>query len=113
LLRRQKVSSDEISVYLELDKYDITNEVTIIVFLWIIFLLIGVFVLGFTNPEAPLEDTFFEICSAQGNVGMSLGITNISMSPIAKIMMIINMYVGRLEIIPVIMMLSAIFRKYI
>jgi len=95
------------------ERLDITNEVTIIVFLWIIFLLIGVFVLGFTNPEAPLEDTFFEICSAQGNVGMSLGITNISMSPIAKIMMIINMYVGRLEIIPVIMMLSAIFRKYI
>jgi len=35
------------------------------------------------------------------------------MCPIAKIMMIINMYIGRLEIIPVIMMLSAIFRKYI
>ena len=56
---------------------------------------------------------FLKYVSAQGNVGMSLGITNIAMSPIAKIMMIINMYIGRLEIIPVIMMLSAIFRKYI
>jgi len=95
------------------ERYDITNEVTIIIFLWIIFLLLGVFVLGFTNPDAPLENSFFEICSAQGNVGMSLGITSISMSPIAKCMMILNMYIGRLEIIPVIMMVSAIFRKYV
>ncbi len=94
------------------EQLDITNEVTIIVFLWIIFLLIGVFVLGFTHPEFALEDIFFEICSAQGNAGMSLGITNIAMGSIAKMMMILNMYIGRLEIIPVIMMFSAIFRRY-
>ncbi|MBN1861836.1 MAG: TrkH family potassium uptake protein [Candidatus Thermoplasmatota archaeon] len=95
------------------DQLDITNEVTIIIFLWMISLIIGVFILGFTIPGQPLENIFFEICSAQGNIGMSLGITSISMSPIAKIMMIINMYIGRLEIIPVIMMFSTIFRKYV
>lgn len=95
------------------DQLDITNEVTIIIFLWMISLIIGVFVLDLTVQGQPLENIFFEVCSAQGNIGMSLGITNVSMSPIAKIMMIINMYIGRLEIIPVIMMFSTIFRRYI
>ncbi|MEA3457608.1 MAG: TrkH family potassium uptake protein [Candidatus Thermoplasmatota archaeon] len=94
------------------DQLDVTNEATIIIFLWVLCLIIGAFVLGFTNPSSPLENTFFEVCSAQGNVGMSLGITNISMNPIAKGMMIINMYIGRLEIIPVIMMIAAIFRRH-
>jgi len=96
----------------EKEQLDIMNEVTIITFLWLIFLIIGVFVLGFTSSSSPLENTFFEVCSAQGNVGMSLGITNITMSPIAKIMLIINMYIGRLEIIPIIMMIAAIFRRH-
>jgi len=46
-------------------------------------------------------DSFFEVASAQGTVGLSVGITRPSMHILAKILFIFNMWVGRLEIIPV------------
>lgn len=41
--------------------------------------------------------------SAQGNVGPSTGITGLSMHPLAEAMRIMKMWVGRLEIILVLM----------
>jgi trk system potassium uptake protein TrkH len=91
-------------------RLDIVNEAAIIAFLWMICLVIGVFVLEATSSYS-LIDNFFEVCSAQGNTGLSMGITQAGMNPIAKFMLIINMYIGRLEIIPVLMMIASIFRK--
>ena len=51
-------------------------------------------------------DSFFEVASAQGTVGLSVGITRPSMHILAKILFIFNMWVGRLEIIPVLILLS-------
>ncbi|MBN2604173.1 MAG: TrkH family potassium uptake protein [Candidatus Thermoplasmatota archaeon] len=92
------------------EKRDIVNEAAIISFLWMICLAASVFVIMAVTSYS-LQDIFFETCSAQGNVGLSVGITNVSMNPIAKSMFIINMYIGRLEIIPVVMMIAAIFRR--
>ena len=92
------------------EKNDIVNEAAIISFLWIICLAITVFILMAITSYS-LQDIFFETCSAQGNVGLSVGITNVAMDPLAKLMFIINMYIGRLEIIPVVMMIAAIFRR--
>ncbi|RLF27013.1 MAG: TrkH family potassium uptake protein, partial [Thermoplasmata archaeon] len=50
-----------------------------------------------------------EVCSAQGNVGLSTGITSIDMPTSAKIMLIFNMWVGRLEIIPIIVLIKSMF----
>ena len=58
-----------------------------------------------------LGDAIFEVCSAQGNVGLSVGITSINMSPIAKIMLIFNMWIGRLEIIPVVVLIKSIISR--
>jgi trk system potassium uptake protein len=92
------------------EKNDIVNEAAIISFLWVICLSITVFIL-MTITSYSLQDILFETCSAQGNVGLSVGITNVAMDPLVKLMFIINMYIGRLEIIPVVMMIAAIFRK--
>lgn len=51
-------------------------------------------------------DSFFEVASAQGTVGLSVGITRPSMHFLGKILFIFNMWVGRLEIIPVLILLS-------
>jgi trk system potassium uptake protein TrkH len=88
---------------------DLINEAAIISFMWIILLSIGVLLLANIYPSETLGTVFFEVCSAQGNVGLSTGITSISMSPVAKVMLIINMWVGRLEIIPIIVL----FRSFI
>lgn len=92
------------------EKSNIVNEAAIISFLWVICLIITVFLFMELTPYS-LQDIFFEVCSAQGNVGLSVGITNVAMDPVTKFILIVNMYIGRLEIIPVIMMIAAIFRR--
>lgn len=87
------------------------NEAAVISFLWMAFLFIGVVSFSIIMPHHDLIDIIFEICSAQGNVGLSSGITNIAMPSAAKIVMIFNMWIGRLEIIPVIVLIRAILGK--
>lgn len=79
------------------------NEAAIMSFMWMILLFVGIIVLLLTT-SGTLDNVIFEVCSAQGNVGLSTGITSAGMSPVAKIMLIINMWVGRLEIIPILVL---------
>ena len=93
------------------DRYNVIDEAATVSFLWAICLVIGIFVLMWTTSGYTTEDIIFEVCAAQGNAGLSTGITNIAMNPIAKTMLVIGMYIGRLEIIPIIAMFLAFFRK--
>ncbi|MEA2055657.1 MAG: potassium transporter TrkG, partial [Candidatus Thermoplasmatota archaeon] len=88
---------------------DLINEAAIISFMWIVLLSIGVLVIATLFPEKTLGTIIFEVCSAQGNVGLTAGITTMNMSPIAKIMLIMNMWVGRLEIIPIVVLIKSMF----
>lgn len=88
------------------DAMDLINEAAIISFMWVILLFAGV-VIVMQTTGANLSNSMFEVCSAQGNVGLSTGITNIGMEPIPKTMLIINMWVGRLEIIPIIVLIRS------
>jgi trk system potassium uptake protein TrkH len=85
------------------------TEASILSFLWLILLFIGIMVILYTT-NASLENSIFEVCSAQGNVGLSSGITSDSMDPLAKIMLIINMWIGRLEIIPILVFFRALIK---
>ena len=81
-------------------------------FLYFFFILISWLVLmqyGYSGI-----DSFFEVASAQGNVGLSLGIISPNMPDIAEILLIFNMWIGRLEIIPVLVLFKGlldIFRR--
>lgn len=58
--------------------------------------------------------SLFTAMSLQGNNGLELGIISHTMSPILKIMSMLNMWTGRLEIYPVLILLRAgfeIFRR--
>jgi trk system potassium uptake protein TrkH len=56
-------------------------------------------------------DSFFEVASAQGNVGLTVGITRPAMEPAAKVVFIAVMLVGRLEILPYVALAGFWFRK--
>jgi len=90
------------------DAMDLINEAAIISFIWVILLFIGLMIILQTSHQT-LSNSFFEVCSAQGNVGLSTGITHIGMSPIGKSMLIFNMWIGRLEIIPIIVLVKSMF----
>lgn len=78
------------------------SEAALISLLWIVLLVAGSFVLvNVSGPTFSYPDALFEVASAQGNVGLSSGITGPTMHPIAETMFLFNMWIGRLEIIPV------------
>jgi len=88
----------------------ISSEANLVIILWILFLFLGVGVLSHVvATQYTLSEIVFEVASAQGNVGLSTGITNAGLSCVGKVMLILNMWIGRLEIIPVLM----VFRSFI
>jgi trk system potassium uptake protein TrkH len=89
------------------------EEAAIIAFLWVVTLGIGLVVLLLTVPASfTLENVVFEVASAQGNVGLSTGITGPGMPTIPKLMLVFNRWIGRLEIIPVLVLLRALFTRF-
>ncbi|GAB6861989.1 TrkH family potassium uptake protein [Haloplanus litoreus] len=89
-------------------------EAAIIVVLWSTFLVVGTFLLLLILPSAEysLANVVFEVASAQGNVGLSSGITGPESLPtLGKITFLFHMWIGRLEIIPVLVMLRTIFKR--
>jgi trk system potassium uptake protein TrkH len=86
------------------------EDASLIMFLWLILLGVGIVVLLHTVPaHFTLSDVVFEVASAQGNVGLSVGITAPTMSLASKLALCFNMWVGRLEIIPVLMLVRSLF----
>jgi len=92
------------------------EEAAIISFLWVVFLSISTIVLLISVPTGPgeftLENIIFEVTSAQGNVGLSSGITGAGMPTPAKTIFLFNMWIGRLEIIPVLVLLRGLFKSF-
>jgi trk system potassium uptake protein TrkH len=78
--------------------------------IYILFVFIStVATLFFMSPDYSLADAIFESASAQGTVGLSTGITDPSMSPILESIYIIQMWAGRIEIIPVLVLIRVLF----
>lgn len=77
------------------------SEAAIVSFLWVMLLAASSLVLVNVTPGFTYADVLFEVASAQGNVGLSTGITGPTMSPLGEVMFVFNMWIGRLEIIPV------------
>lgn len=75
--------------------------------LYLIFILISWIVFCYYGYKP--FDSLFEIISAQGNVGLSLGIIGHDLEPSLKLLTTFNMWIGRLEIIPVIVLLRSFF----
>lgn len=86
------------------------SEAAIVSMLWILLLIAGSFLMVNLAPaEFSYADALFEVASAQGNVGLSTGIVGPWMDARLETMLLFNMWVGRLEIIPVL----ALFRSVI
>jgi trk system potassium uptake protein TrkH len=79
-------------------------------FIYLIFVLVSTLITYYLMGSGySLKDALFESASAQGTVGLSCGITNPGMSPFLEILYIIQMWAGRLEIIPVLVLFRTIF----
>lgn len=75
-------------------------------FLYLVFICISWLVLMQYGYEG--IDSLFEVASAQGNVGLSMGITSSTMPDMAEIFFIFNMWIGRIEILPALILFKAL-----
>jgi len=89
------------------------SEAGALFFLWMCFLVAGAFVLAQFYPPGQFTfvDFLFEVASGQGNVGLSVGITHPQMPTLAKLLLAFHLWLGRLEIIPLLILLRAVFRR--
>jgi trk system potassium uptake protein TrkH len=76
------------------------GEAAIVTILWVILLIASSLVMV-NATGASYASALFEVASAQGNVGLSVGITGPDMPAVTEAMFLLNMWIGRLEIIPV------------
>ena len=83
------------------------QDVAVYVILYLILLVGGAMVFMYGGAEA--VNSLFEVASAQGNVGLSVGLTGPNMPLVEKITLIIVMWAGRLEIFPILVLLTAPF----
>ncbi len=89
----------------------VIKSIYFLILVYFLFIILGILVLTFNGYA--VNESAFEVVSAQSNVGLTIGITDQAMPATAKLMLIINMWVGRLEIIPILSVLGIIFsRKY-
>lgn len=88
------------------------SEAMLIIFLWLVFLGFSTISLLHLMPQFTVEKLLFELASAQSNVGLSTGVTSATMPVAAKVLLIFNMWIGRLEIIPVLLLFRALIRGF-
>ena len=79
----------------------------VLIYLLIVFVstCITVYYMG---DNFTLADAIFESASAQATVGLSTGITDPTMSPVLEAVYIFQMWTGRIEILPVLVLLRVL-----
>jgi trk system potassium uptake protein TrkH len=78
-------------------------------FLYVVILIAATAITAhFMGPDFTLADAVFEAASAQGTVGLSSGITAPEMPVVIELVFILQMWAGRLEIFPVIVLLRGL-----
>jgi len=71
-------------------------------FVYLLMLVFSMLVLSLYG--FPVVDALFESASALGTVGLSAGITSAGLSSGCKLLLIFDMWAGRLEILPVLIL---------
>lgn len=89
---------------------DELSMVYLLVLVYIIALAVSTYIIALYGCS--LADSFFEASSALTTTGLSTGITNPTLDPVPKIVLIIDMLLGRIEIVPFIIVVSDIVYRW-
>ncbi|WGV24701.1 TrkH family potassium uptake protein [Halotia branconii] len=98
----------ENKVLTETEANRIIETAAILAVLWLGAIALGVMILLHVAPEYDFIDVLFEAASALGSVGLSAGITSPDLHWLGKLTLILLMWMGRLEIVPVLVLFSSL-----
>ena len=86
------------------------KEASSYIIVYLMFLIVSWIIMTFYTND-PIN-SLFDVTSTIGNVGLSTGIINGSLATFPKIMLIFLMWIGRLEIIPILLTIQLGFRTF-
>ena len=75
--------------------WEYVNKTYAVLFFAFAFIILFTLLLIVAEPDLPFNQLFFELISAFGTVGLSMGITS-DLSVVGKLILIISMFVGRI-----------------
>ena len=88
----------------------VVREILTVIALFVFVALISGWLLSFlTNSR--FEDAMFEAVSAISTTGLTAGITSVNLDVFSKLILATNMIVGRFEIIAILYIFFAYFRR--
>lgn len=97
----------------ERDAIQRVDAASVLALLWIGLLFVAsLTLLHFVPPGFTATDVALETASALGNVGLSTGIAHPDLPWTAKLTLILAMWVGRLEVIPALILFDALFARH-
>lgn len=95
-----------------LDEHEVSGTLLFVI-LHFFFVLLGAGLIKCAMPDVDLVNALFESASAAGAVGLSTGITSPFAPITAKVTLIVLMYLGRLEYIPLLTLVGVLaIRRY-
>ena len=86
------------------------KEASSYITVYLMFLIVSWIIMTFYTND-PIN-SLFDVTSTIGNVGLSTGMINGSLATLPKIMLIFLMWIGRLEIIPILLTIQLGFRTF-
>jgi len=90
---------------------EISRNMLVIMLYFLIIFVATILAMHFHPASFDSSNVIFEIVSAMCNNGISTGFVSPDMADPAKILFILVMWIGRLEVIPVIMLVLAILKR--
>ena len=88
----------------------VVREILLVILLYVsISLITGLVLSSLTNSR--LEDAIFEGVSAISTTGLTAGITSVNLDVYSKLILTTNMIIGRFEIIAILYIFFAYFRR--
>jgi trk system potassium uptake protein TrkH len=94
-IKSKITARDSVNLFYRTLPLELVTKAFTVVSLSVFVISISAFVLLLTQPGVSMRGALFEVFSAFGTVGLSLGLTP-NLNPIGKIMIVLTMYIGRI-----------------
>lgn len=104
------VRNKDVEVYGRRINYSIVNKAMTIIVIAFFIITLGAMFISIANPELEFMDILFEVVSAFGTVGLTLGITT-KLTGISKFILILTMFAGRVGALTIVMALAGRDKK--
>ena len=104
------VRNKDVEAYGRRINYSVVNKAMTIVIIAFIIIIAGSMALSLLNPEMDFVDIVFEVVSAFGTVGLTLGITT-QFETASKLVLVIIMFAGRVGALTIVMALAGRTKK--